>query len=52
MTPEELAAQIEELIVGSADLFSASMIRAQNRLYNRIITVLKDLELDGLSCAS
>lgn len=47
MTPEELAAAIEELIVGSADLFSASMIRAQNRLYNRIIGVLKGLELDA-----
>lgn len=47
MTPEELAAEIENLIVGSAELFSASMIRAQNRLYNRIIAVLKDLELDS-----
>src|SRR5688500_2366973 len=46
MTPEELAQAIEELIVGSAENFSASMIRAQNRLYNRIIAVLKDLELD------
>lgn len=47
MTPEELAAEIESLIVGSAERFSASMIRAQNRLYNRIITTLKDLELDA-----
>lgn len=46
MTPEELAKAIEELIVGSAETFSASMIRAQNHLYNRIIAVLKDLELD------
>lgn len=46
MTPEELAAAIEELIVGSADQFSASMIRAQNRLYNRIIAILRNLELD------
>ena len=47
MTPEELAAEIENLIVGSADKFSAAMIRAQNRLYNRIIATLKDLELDN-----
>jgi hypothetical protein len=47
MTPEELAAEIENLIVGSTEKFSASMIRAQNRLYNRIIATLKDLELDG-----
>lgn len=47
MTPEDLAKAIEELIVGSAEDFSASMIRAQNRLYNRIIAVLKDLELDA-----
>lgn len=47
MTPEELAAEIENLIVGSAETFSASIIRAQNRLYNRIIAVLKDLELDS-----
>lgn len=47
MTPEDLAKAIEELIVGSADDFSASMIRAQNRIYNRIIAVLKDLELDA-----
>lgn len=47
MTPEELAAAIEEMIVGSAELFSQSIIRAQNRLYNRIIAVLKELELDA-----
>ncbi|HEY9489551.1 MAG TPA: hypothetical protein VIQ51_14510 [Chryseosolibacter sp.] len=47
MTPEELAAEIENLIVGSAETFSASMIRAQNRLYSRIIATLKDLELDS-----
>jgi hypothetical protein len=46
MTPEQLAAEIEALIVGSAERFSASMIRAQNRLYSRIIATLKDLELD------
>ncbi len=47
MTPEELAAEIENLIVGSSDQFSAAMIRAQNRLYNRIIGILKKLELDS-----
>lgn len=47
MTPEELAAHLEEMIVGSAETFSGSMIRTQNRLYNRIIAVLKDLELDA-----
>lgn len=47
MTPEQLAAEIENLIVGSTENFSASIIRAQNRLYNRIIAVLKDLELDA-----
>lgn len=47
MTPEELAAAIEELIVGSSETFSASMIRAQNRLYNRVIAILKGLELDA-----
>lgn len=47
MTPEQLAAEIENLIVGSSETFSSSIIRAQNRLYNRIIAVLKDLELDA-----
>lgn len=46
MTPEELAAEIEALIVGSVEGLSEAMIRAQQRLYRRIITILKDLELD------
>lgn len=47
MTPEELAAEIEALIVGSIENLSKEMIIAQNRLYRRIITVLKDLDLDS-----
>lgn len=47
MTPEELAAEIENLIVTGIEGLSESMIRAQNRLYRRIMGILKDLELDS-----
>lgn len=47
MTPEELATEIESLIVTGIEGLSESMIRAQNRLYRRIMGILKDLELDN-----
>lgn len=47
MTPEELAVEIENLVVSGIEGLSKSMIRAQNRLYRRIMGILKDLELDN-----
>jgi len=48
MTPEELAAEIERLIVANSSNFAAIMTRVQGSiLYHRIITILKDLELDS-----
>jgi hypothetical protein len=47
MTPEELAAEIERLIVVNNAKFSAIMGNVQGSLYNRIIGILKGLELDA-----
>lgn len=46
MTPEELAAEIERLIVANNTRFAAMVGNVQGSLYNRIIAILKDLELD------
>lgn len=47
MTPEELAAEIERLIVESNSKFSAIIGKVQESLYSKIIGILKGLELDG-----
>lgn len=47
MTPEELAAEIERLIVANNIKFAATMGTVQGSLYNKIIGILKGLELDG-----
>lgn len=47
MTPEELAAEIERLIVANNTKFAAIMGNVQGSIYNRIIGILKGLELDA-----
>lgn len=47
MTPEELAAEIERLIVANNIKFAGIIGKVQGSIYNRIIGILKDLELDG-----
>jgi hypothetical protein len=47
MTPEELAAEIERLIVANNVRFSATMGKIQSSLHNKIIGILKGLELDA-----
>lgn len=47
MTPEELAAEIERLIVGNNSRFAAMVGNIQASLYNKIIGILKGLELDA-----
>jgi hypothetical protein len=47
MTPEELAAEIERLIVANNIRFSSVVSSVQTSLYNKIISILKDLELDS-----
>lgn len=47
MTPEELAAEIERLIVSNNTKFAGIIGKVQGTLYNKIIGILKGLELDG-----
>jgi hypothetical protein len=47
MTPEELAAEIERLIVANNIRFTQAIGGVQTTLYNKIIRILKDLELDS-----
>jgi hypothetical protein len=47
MTPEELAAEIERLIVANNIKFAGIINQVQSSIYNRIIAILKDLELDA-----
>lgn len=47
MTPEELAAEIERLIVANNIKFAATMGKVQASLHNKIIGILKGLELDA-----
>src|SRR5687768_14762703 len=46
MTPEQLAEEIEKLIVAANVKFAGTINSVQNQLYNKIIGVLKGLELD------
>lgn len=47
MTPEELADEIEKLIVAANEKLMATIGKLQNLLYNRLNIVIKDLELDS-----
>lgn len=46
MTPEELAAKLESLIVNANQALGDGIITIQDSLYPQIVKVLKDLELD------
>jgi hypothetical protein len=47
MTPEELAAEIERLIVANSAKFAGIITNIQGTIYNKLIGILKGLELDG-----
>jgi hypothetical protein len=47
MTPEELARRIEGLIISGNDEFASEMVKIQNRLYNRLVLTLKNIEVDS-----
>ena len=47
MEPNELADEIEELILSANILFGKSAVKVQNKLYDAIFLKLKDLELDS-----
>jgi hypothetical protein len=47
MTPEQLADEIARIISLADDKFSATISTIQQRLYNKLVAVLKDLELDA-----
>lgn len=46
MEPEELAAKLETLIIGAGKVLADGILTVQDYLYNQIVKVLKDLELD------
>lgn len=47
MTPEELAAEIERLIMANSVKFAGTITSIQGAIYNRLIGILRGLELDG-----
>lgn len=47
MTPDELATGIARLINQVEDKFSANIAKIQDTLYRKVLSVLKDLELDA-----
>lgn len=47
MSAEQLAQQLEDLIISTSDNFASEVERIQGFIYNRIIGSLKDLELDA-----
>lgn len=47
MSPDELALQIEQIILASDARFASSMARVQNTLYESLLGVVKNLELDA-----
>jgi hypothetical protein len=47
MTPKSLADKIEGLIISTNDTFATRIIGVQNRLYNDLVLVLKNIEVDG-----
>lgn len=46
MSAQQLAEEIENLIVASVEDFAREVERLQGMIYNRILTIVKDLELD------
>lgn len=46
MSPDELARQIEEIILAADARFAASMNRVQNTLYESLLVIVKSLEVD------
>jgi hypothetical protein len=46
MLPDELARQIEEIILAADAQFAASMNRVQNSLYESLLVIIKNLEVD------
>jgi hypothetical protein len=46
MLPDELARQIEEIILAAEGKFINSMGRFQNGLYEQLLVIIKDLEVD------
>jgi SPX domain protein involved in polyphosphate accumulation len=47
MTPSELADEIERLIISATDKFAEKIRLFQNYVYNQVLKVVKDLELDS-----
>jgi hypothetical protein len=46
MTPAQLAERIEGLTIAANDKFAGQIVSIQDRLYSRLVRVLKDVELD------
>lgn len=46
MSAQQLAEQIEDLIISGTDVFGTEVERLQNQVYNKVIASLKDLEMD------
>lgn len=46
MEPEELAAKLETLILGANKILADGILTVQDYLYNQLVKVLKDLDLD------
>lgn len=46
MSPDELAQQIEEIILSADAKFALSMGRVQNTLYEQLLVIIKNLEVD------
>lgn len=47
MLPDELARQIEEIILAADARFASSMGRVQNTLYDSLLVIIKNLEVDS-----
>lgn len=47
MTPKSLADQIEGLIISANDRFAGQIISVQNKLYNELVLILKNVEVDS-----
>lgn len=46
MKPETLSSKIEGLIISANDRYADSVVRVQDRLYSRLVTILKGIEVD------
>lgn len=47
MTPQQLANQIDGLIISANDVYAARIVRVQSKLYNDLVTILKFIETDA-----